>query len=820
MNGVMFYTRRVFSFSVFFLILLTVLACGGGGGGNDSTTQNTDISYSGLTTPATLTGDNAQKIFATMWGGGSSSGVSSAQTMNSSQASSGYFKNSGLLALLARSGSRSLAEYKALAAETRKANFNSAAPVQQTRQGSVSGTLTISGNLDSDTLTGSLNMNYVNYNNGNGVTYNGKSTWTIDSYDLANDVVTDGTQHYTSMNIVTAGSNLSLTGSLRDQVSIQSNTEIRTCNVDGRDNITRETFRFENFMVMDVYDNILNPALIAEIFAGRMYAEKYGYVDISQTAALIYSTFSQQNPDSGGPIIFSGASNSRVAVSPYSGSYVVIYLDANGDGSYEFRHTYSWGNLTGSPIFLAPIANAGSDQTVNMNTSVTLDGTASVDLNGNALTYAWTLTSKPNGSSAALSSSTASKPTFTADVAGVYIASLVVNNGTLSSSPATVKITALFVADPSPLPPLGQAVAYQIDYAHSGRAVFANSLSFPGAPTWSVTLNGAISYPLIAGGLVFVTTNSSGQGGYGTSLYALDEKTGNIVWGPKYISGTYYWSGHAYDHGKIFVVNFDGLLRSFNAATGVAGWSTQLPGQYAFSSSPTAVNGIVYVGGAGSGGTLYAVDESTGNVLWTAGVANGDKSSPAVSSDGVFVTYPCQAYKFSPLTGASLWHYEGGCSGGGGRTAAYANGLLYVRDFTSNPSGIIFDAVSGAATGNFTATPIPAFTTQAGFFLSSGTLTGVNLSTSGILWSFVGDGLLVSAPIIVNSTVVIGSSTGNVYAIDAASGSQIWTGNAGSAIAAPDEQNVSQPLTGLGAGDGYLIVPAGSVLTAWKISTP
>ena len=34
-------------------------------------------------------------------------------------------------------------------------------------------------------------------------------------------------------------------------------------------------------------------------------------------------------------------------------------------------------------------------------------------------------------------------------------------------------------------------------------------------------------------------------------------------------------------------------------------------------------------------------------------------------------------------------------------------------------------------------------------------------------------------------------------------------------VAAPDEQNVSQPLTGLGAGGGALLVPASSWLVAY-----
>jgi outer membrane protein assembly factor BamB len=73
---------------------------------------------------------------------------------------------------------------------------------------------------------------------------------------------------------------------------------------------------------------------------------------------------------------------------------------------------------------------------------------------------------------------------------------------------------------------------------------------------------------------------------------------------------------------------------------------------------------------------------------------------------------------------------------------------------------------------------------------------------------------------VIDDVVIVGLSSGNVYAVDPASGSQMWSANAGAPIARPDEQNVSQPLTGFGAGEGYLIVPAGNKLTAWHISGP
>lgn len=84
----------------------------------------------------------------------------------------------------------------------------------------------------------------------------------------------------------------------------------------------------------------------------------------------------------------------------------------------------------------APIANAGTNQSVMLGATVTLNGTGSTG----ASTYAWTLTSVPAGSSATLSGATTASPTFIPDIGGVYIARLVVTNAAGASAPATVSV--------------------------------------------------------------------------------------------------------------------------------------------------------------------------------------------------------------------------------------------------------------------------------------------------------------------------------------------------------------------------------------------
>jgi len=89
-----------------------------------------------------------------------------------------------------------------------------------------------------------------------------------------------------------------------------------------------------------------------------------------------------------------------------------------------------------------PVAAAGEDQTVATGDTVTLDGSGSADADGDSLTYAWSLITMPEGSTASLTGAATASPSFVADLAGTYEAQLVVNDGIEDSAPDTVSIEA------------------------------------------------------------------------------------------------------------------------------------------------------------------------------------------------------------------------------------------------------------------------------------------------------------------------------------------------------------------------------------------
>lgn len=359
-----------------------------------------------------------------------------------------------------------------------------------------------------------------------------------------------------------------------------------------------------------------------------------------------------------------------------------------------------------------------------------------------------------------------------------------------------------------------EAVAFQINPAHTGAITFG-SVTLPGTSAWSVTLDGPPSYALIAQGKVFVTVPISG----GSELVALDQATGAKVWGPIMIGGT---GNAAYENGSIFVLYTSGgasgaILQAFDAATGASKWSAMLPGQYALGAAPTAANGIVYATESGVGVTLYAYDERNGNLLWNQLLMAGDDCAPAVTADGVYVTYPQIAADFDPLTGASRWMKLDGGDGGGGGIPVVANGVVYAPNGFGTYSGQVLDAKTGALLGSYVADNPPAIGSQSGCFLQGGTLRGITLANNTILWSFAGDGHLVTSPILVNNYVFIGSSSGNLYALDVQTGAQVWQQNLGAAIPYGASWGSRIPLSGLSAGNGLLVVPAGNTLSAFAL---
>jgi outer membrane protein assembly factor BamB len=404
-----------------------------------------------------------------------------------------------------------------------------------------------------------------------------------------------------------------------------------------------------------------------------------------------------------------------------------------------------------------------------------------------------------------------------------YVAGLVIGNGTLLV-PVGTRLVAFANGTPAPSPPpapppnasleaptggLSETSGAQIDAAHSGMQR-ADSTAPPLPKAWlrdlpAMTSGISISTPLVADGKAFVLLE--------TSVYAIDLQTGTDAWSP-IVTGV--GSHIAYSNHRLFIEDQYGGLTAIDSITGAVQWSVKLP--LFLAGPPTAFGGIVYVVGSRFFSTVVAVSQRTGDVLWSVPTGSGDfGGAPAVTSTGLYVVQACgYTYAFDPLTGARLWSKDGSCSsGGGGSTPAVFGGRLYTHD-TYVARHFISDATTGKTIRLFPSSAPPAFDGSLGFFLTGSTLQAEDLASGTIRWAFVGDGGLVTSPIVVNGYVYIGSKSGLFYAVSALTGQQAWSDNAGTAFLG----NSSDGAHGLGAGEGMVLAVAGKRLVGYGTHAP
>lgn len=200
------------------------------------------------------------------------------------------------------------------------------------------------------------------------------------------------------------------------------------------------------------------------------------------------------------------------------GTYAVI-LRVNDGTETSLEDTVL---ITATRPNVAPVANAGPDQAVTPGTLVTLDGSGSSDGDGDALTYAWSITSKPLGSTASLASATAAAPTFTAGLAGTYVLSLVVNDGRVGSAADEVTIVANTapVADAGPDQLVGVGTAVALDGSGSADPD-GDALTY----AWSITSKpGGSTAALSSAAVATPTFTADLEGAYVLSLTVHDGK--------------------------------------------------------------------------------------------------------------------------------------------------------------------------------------------------------------------------------------------------------------------------------------------------------
>ena len=157
---------------------------------------------------------------------------------------------------------------------------------------------------------------------------------------------------------------------------------------------------------------------------------------------LSYKWVLISKPDGSAAVLANSTSNKSSFKADKEGTYVATLLVNDGKGAdSEVVAT----TVTASRVNSVPVARVGANQTIKWSTTlplVKLDGKFSTDADLNPLSYRWAFMSVPSDSALlALTGANTDSPSFTPDKSGVYVASLIVNDGKQDSVAVATTIT-------------------------------------------------------------------------------------------------------------------------------------------------------------------------------------------------------------------------------------------------------------------------------------------------------------------------------------------------------------------------------------------
>jgi len=213
--------------------------------------------------------------------------------------------------------------------------------------------------------------------------------------------------------------------------------------------------------------------------------------------------------------------------------------------------------------------------------------------------------------------------------------------------------------------------------------------------------------------------------------------SGHVVW-HRNVGGPIF-SAPVLSDGVVYVGSTSGNLLAFNAQTGTLLWHQPI-GQFLNDATPVVVGRVIFVGENRT--QVSALDATTGHQLWTIDTHEIIKAAPTYADGLVLINAGTTTFALDAQTGMTRWHFHE--SGSGWPTTA-----------TPTVQGQMVYVAQGTST----------------------VLYALNLLTGRKLWSYnVGD-RLISTPIVVGQTLVLGTWMGTIAGLDASSGTLLWTYN-------------------------------------------
>jgi len=227
-------------------------------------------------------------------------------------------------------------------------------------------------------------------------------------------------------------------------------------------------------------------------------------------------------------------------------------------------------------------------------------------------------------------------------------------------------------------------------------------------------------------------------------------------------------------------------------------------------SSPIVSGDTLYFGSMDH--VFYALDKHTGTLRWKFPTQGRIASSPAVV-DGVvyFGSYDSAFYALDSTSGALLWKFS--TAGERRFSGSHLHGAQPAAEVMPDPFDVFLSS--------------PAVADAAVFFGSGdGNVYALNARTGTLLWKFQTGNVVHASPAIADGMVYVGSWDSYFYALDEASGRERWRFKTGEDPAIHNQQGiqssavVADGMVYFGCRDSHLYaLDARSGSKRWEFST-
>lgn len=230
-------------------------------------------------------------------------------------------------------------------------------------------------------------------------------------------------------------------------------------------------------------------------------------------------------------------------------------------------------------------------------------------------------------------------------------------------------------------------------------------------------------------------------------------------------------------NGRVYLGAFSGTFYALDLSTGQVIWQQETGG--AIIGGAALAGGTVYVGS--SDNRLYAFDAETGDPRWPAFDSGGEIwSSPVVEAGTVYVTSMAKrVYALDAATGQPQWSQPFEADGAMPSTPALAGDKLYVGALDNRLYAL--DIATGEPAWSFTADNwfwseplVDSGVVYAGSLDRH--VYALDAASGGARWSkaFAAKAPIRARPVLVGDVLVVADSDGNVYGLDPATGEERW----------------------------------------------